>query len=261
MSVDAEKMSFEQLRMIENDIAMLQQDLTMADGDVAAKEVSYRAVRVAIEGSSVIVAPQSGTVSSILKKPGDYVMPGTPVAVITGTQKDTTFVRMRIPNNIKTPKVGEILSVVRTGFPQDVREVKLIGIGSALDETGAVMADALLLEPTDWPIGASVRILAPRGTDTLLIKLSSLWWDADGKPNVWIRSDAGRVYGKQLIVGRTIGFDIEVYEGLERGDHYIVKPTPGIMEDMLLEDVRKAEAQSKSDSAYDEAMRAMGHDR
>lgn len=242
MAVDTEKMSFEQLRMFDSEIAMLRQDLAMAEGDVTAKEASYNTVRAATEDASVIVAPESGMVSSILKKPGEFVEPGMPVAVVTSTKNTANFVRVRLPNNIKTPEIGETLLVVRTGFYEDAREARLIGIGNALDESGSVMADAILLEPTDWPIGASLRILVPESVNTVRVGLSSLWWDAEGKPNVWALSDAGRVYAKRLTLGRTVGTDVEVYSGLVRGDRYIVKPPQGITEDMLLDDVSTAEA-------------------
>ena len=247
MAVDTEKMSFEQLQMIDNDIAMLKQDLAMAEGDVTAKEASYRTVRGATEGGSAIVAVKSGTVSSILKKPGEFVEPGMPVAIITGTNNNELFVRMRLPNNIQMPAIGGVFSVVRTGFPEDVRQAKLIGVGNAIDETGSVSADAVLIEGTDWPVGASLRVLVPESMDTISIKLSSLWWDAGGKPNVWAVSNAGRVYSKQLTVGRTLGAEVEVYDGLASGDRYIVKPVSGIMEDMLLDDIATDAAGQNTD--------------
>jgi multidrug efflux pump subunit AcrA (membrane-fusion protein) len=237
MASETEKMSFEDLRMVDNDIAMLKQDLRMAEGDVASKEVSYRKVEAGTNGGTVIVAERSGTISSILKKPGEFVMPGMPVAVITGTKSGELIVRMRLPSNIKMPDVGEIFSVVRTGFPENVLKAKLVGIGNAIDAEGGVSADAILLEPTDWPVGASLRILSPESTESMLIALSSVWFDAGGAPKVWAVSEAGRVYGKEVIIGRTIGADIEVHDGLMRGDRYIVKPTPGITENMLLENI------------------------
>ncbi|OGZ06763.1 MAG: hypothetical protein A3C93_02445 [Candidatus Lloydbacteria bacterium RIFCSPHIGHO2_02_FULL_54_17] len=237
MAVDTEKMSFEQLRMIDSDIAMLKQNLAMAEGDVVAKEASYRTVEGAIGGGSAIVAPQGGIVSSILKKPGEFVEPGMPVAIVTGAGKNGLIVRMRIPGNVRVPEIGSPLSVVRTGFPQDAREAKLIGVGNALDETGSVVADALLLESTDWPIGASLRVIASSENDTLFAPLSAVWWNAKGEPNVWAISEAGRVYVQALTLGRTVGADIEVYSGLLPGDRYIVKPSQGIVEDMLLDDL------------------------
>lgn len=237
MATETEKMSFEDLRMIDNDIAMLKQELTMAEGDVAAKEVSYRRIANGTNGGAVIVTGRSGTISSILKMPGEFVMPGAPVAVITGTKSGELIVRMRLPSNIKSPVIGEIFSVVRSGFPMDIRKAKLIGIGNALDTEGALMADAILLEPTDWPVGASLRVLPTESSEGMLIALSSVWFDANGAPNVWAVSEAGRVYAQTITIGRTIGADIEVYDGLVTGTSYIVKPTSRITEDMLIEQI------------------------
>ena len=86
--------------------------------------------------------------------------PGMPVATVTSDGDDQVIVRMRMPNNIQKPEVGEILSVIRPGFGTDVKKVRLVGIGSSLDD-GSYMADAVFLEKAKWSIGASVRVLAP----------------------------------------------------------------------------------------------------
>lgn len=260
MAVDTQKMAFEQLKMIDNDIAMLKQDLTMAEGDVTAKEASARTVKNAVSGGAAIVAPKSGTVSVIMKKTGEYVMPGTPVAIVTGGNGNDLIVRFRVPVNVQKPTVGEMLAVVRTGFPDAPRMATLIGVGSALDEGGAIMADAALSNASDWTVGAAVRVLAPSKNDAITIKLSSLWWDAEGQPNVWAVSDAGRVYAKKIVQGKTIGELVEVTDGLLRGERYVEKPIPTISEDMLVDDISSSQKNGAGGSSYEEAMRAMGHD-
>jgi multidrug efflux pump subunit AcrA (membrane-fusion protein) len=113
----------------------------------------------------------------------------------------------------------------------------MIGIGNALDETGSMMADALLLEPVDWPVGVSLRVLLPASSATLDLPLSSVWWDSEGGANVWAVSPAGRVYEQKVALGRTLGEKVEIYSGLVRGDRYIVKPVSGIVPDMLIDDI------------------------
>lgn len=258
MSVDTEKMSFEQLRMIDNDIAMLRQDIAMAEGDVVAKEAAYKTVRGATLGSTEVIAPKSGTISSITKKVGEFVGPGMPVAVVTSSDGADYIVRFRIPSNIRKPEIGEMFHVARPGFSETMLRAKLIGVGNSLDETGSIMADALLLEPTDWPVGVALRVMSTDASDTLLIPVTSLWWDTKGDPNVWAVSDAGRVYAKKVSLGRTLGEKVEVYSGLTRGDRYVAKSILGIDEDMLVDDIQAPE--QKSASSYEEAMRAMGHE-
>jgi multidrug efflux pump subunit AcrA (membrane-fusion protein) len=258
MAVDTKKASFEQLREIDNEIATLKQDLAMAEGDVAAKETAYRSVSAGARGSSAIIAPKSGIVSAIMKQPGEFVGPGNPVALITGGKSDELIVRFRIPSNVRTPLVGNVFRVLRSGFPETIVSAKLIGVGRALDDTGSVMADALLLDPVLWPIGTSVRIIPSYESDTLSIALTSVWWDTNGKPNIWAVSDGGRVYAKKVLLGRTLGETIEVDGGLVRGEHYVVKPIPSITEDMLVDGMNDSGAPQQSESSYEAAMRAMG---
>lgn len=257
MVVDTKKESFEQLREIDNEIATLRQDLAMAEGDVSAKDASYQAVRNGVQGNSAITAPRSGTVSSIMKRVGEFVGPGMPVAVVTSDKSSEYIVRFRIPSNIRMPKTGDEFQVTRSGFPETMLRAKLIGVGNSLDDTGSVMADALLLDPVDWPVGVSVRVLALEDSDSLQIPLSSVWFNAKGDANVWAVSEAGRVYAKKISLGRTLGEKVEVYSGLLRGEKYIVKPTPGITEDMLMSDI-VAPTEQKTESSYEAAMRAMG---
>lgn len=237
MAVDTQKASFEQLRAIDNEIATLKQDLAMAEGEVSAKEAAYHTVSSATWGASAIVTPQSGTVSSIMKNVGEFVGPGVPVAVVTGGSEREYIVRFRMPSTMRTPTIGQEFFVTRSGFPQVMPRARLIGVGNALDETGSVMADALLLEPVDWPVGVSLRVLLPASSDTLELLLSSVWWDAQGGAKVWAVSSAGRVYGQKVSLGRTLGEKVEIYSGLLRGDRYIVQPSSGITEDMLIDDI------------------------
>jgi multidrug efflux pump subunit AcrA (membrane-fusion protein) len=254
-SLHVEKESVEKLAEIDKELAELQKTLAISEGEVSAKESAYASVASSINGGYAIVAQKSGTVSSIMKKPGDFVSPGMPVAVITGGRNEQ-LVRMRLPNNIKKPKVGEILSVIRPGFSKDVRKARLIGVGSSLDENGSYMADAIFTEEVDWPAGASVRVLVPESSEGIIVKSSAVIFSEDGgKPYVWGLTEAGRVFKRSIIIGRIIGENTEVYEGLKNGDRYIVAPTADTREDMLVDDM-KTEAQSES--SYDKAMRAMG---
>ncbi|MEK7498551.1 MAG: HlyD family efflux transporter periplasmic adaptor subunit, partial [Patescibacteria group bacterium] len=174
----------EQKKEIQEKIAENEKMSAMADAEAIAAEKSYATVERSIVGGLAIIAPRSGVISTINKKVGDFVEPGMPVASINTDRASERVVRFQIPSNVRTPKVGEILSVVRPGFSQDVQKVKLTGVGTSLDMTGAYMADASFLAPVDWPVAVSVRVLVPQNGTTPIVKLSSLLWDADGKPYV-----------------------------------------------------------------------------
>lgn len=257
-SVNTQKDSIDKLAEIDATIADLKKTLAVHEGDVVAKEAAYTTVKSSVSNGYSIVAPKSGVVSTILKKPGEFVSPGMPVATVTGSTKSERLVRFRIPNNVRQPTIGDMLSVTRPGFPSEVKSVKLFGIGGALDETGSYMADALFVESTGWPVGASIRVTDLGGRAEVTLKLSSILWNTRGEPYVWAVSEAGRVYAKKLTLGRTLGATIEVYEGLQNGDRYIVNPPPEIREDMLIDDITELKTEQKGAQTYEEMMRAMG---
>lgn len=252
MELDVSEMnkeSFMELRDIEAMISELQKELAMAEGDVSAAQKAYSAISGTVYGGYSITAPRGGVISSIMKKPGDIVGPEMSVATITGKGDGKKIVRIRVPNNIQKPAVGEVISVTRPGFAHDVYEAKIIGIGISLDDTGSYMADAILTTNVDWPTGSSVRVVPKDDTGTLAVKLSSVWWGADGAPYLWMVTKAGRVYSQKIKLGRTLATMVEVLNGLEKGDCYIETPTDEISEDMLISDIEEPEGEKVEGSS------------
>mgnify|MGYP001587717571 CR=1 FL=1 len=223
--------------MISENSAMVEKDKSMAHAEVKAMESSYETVAKEIRGGSYIVSPRAGTISAIYKKVGDLVGPEMSVAVVSGYGRNNLTVRMSIPNNVKRPAPGDILSIVRPGFSKDIYKAKIIGVGTTLNEAGSYMADAKIIDNADWSAGTSIRVLAPKDTDALTIKTSSVWWNQDGLPHVWGVTEAGRIFSKKITIGRTLGVAIEVLEGIKNGDRYVVHPTLDLREDMLMEDI------------------------
>ncbi len=238
-SVNTRRESIDTLAEIDAMIAELEKELAISEGELIAKETAYTSVKGSITLGYSIVAPNSGVVSSIMKKPGEFVGPGMPVATVTAEVNDNKLVRMRIPNNVQKPKIGELLSIVRPGFGTDVQKARFVGVGSSLDNDGSYMADAVFTESTKWSIGASVRVLASVSSSAVLIKHSSVLWGEGDVPTVWAVSEAGRIFAKKITIGRILGASIEVYEGLKNGDRYIINPTQNFREDMLLSDIIK----------------------
>ena len=251
---DIQRESIDTLSEIDAMIVELEKELAMSEGEVKANEIAYATIRGSVGGGYFIVAPKGGVVSSIMKKPGEFVGPGMPVATVTAGGNDNILIRMRIPNNIQKPEIGEILSIVRPGFVTDVQKARLIGVGSSLDDDGSYMADAVFTEKTKWSIGISVRVLAPASTSAVIVKYSSIFWSATGTPAVWAITEADRIFAKDITIGRTLGSLVEVYTGLQKGDRYITNPTADIKENMFLGDLVKTPASDKSDDDGDEGM-------
>lgn len=225
--------------MLSEKASMLEKERSMAHVEADAAEASYKTVAGEINAGVYMYAPRSGSVSAIYKKVGDLVGPEMSVAVIAGHGKSDLVVRMRIPSNIVKPKVGDIVSVVRPGFPKDAHKAKMLGVGISLDGSGSYMADAVLLDRVDWPVEASVRVIASGNSNTPTIPLSSVWWYGEGIPHVWGASEAGRIFPRKVTLGRTLGSSVEIYDGLKNGERYVVRPTKEMQEDMLLQDVTR----------------------
>ena len=111
-----------------------------------------------------------------------------------------------------------------------------------------------------WGGGAFpwVGFTPPVNSNVSVVKLSAVWKSESGVPNVWVVSPAGRIFSKEITVGRTLGASVEVYEGIKKGDRYISSPTPEIRENTLLEDLVKVPEQI--DSATDSSAKSGGHD-
>lgn len=237
-SVNTQRESIDTLAEIDAMIAELEKELAMSEGEVVAKGAAYSSVSGAISGGYSIVAPNSGVISSIMKKPGEFVGPGMPVATVTANGNGNELVRMSLPNNTQKPKIGELLSIVRPGFGTDVKKARLVGVGSSLDD-GSYMADAVFTESTKWPVGASVRVLASTSSSAVIIKYASIVWNEMGVPTVWAVSEADRIFAKEITIGRTLGASVEVYTGLKNGDRYIIAPISEVKENMFLGDLVK----------------------
>ncbi|MFA5830917.1 MAG: HlyD family efflux transporter periplasmic adaptor subunit [Candidatus Paceibacterota bacterium] len=247
-NADIKRMSIDMLAEIDMEIADLQKMLAMSEGELIAKEKAFATISNSVNGGYSIVSPRNGIVSSITKKPGEFVGPGMPVATVTTENANDVLVRMRMPNNIQKPAVGEEIHVSRPGFETDRKTVKIVGIGNSLDEMGSYMADAIFTESVTWPIGASVRVHVPESSSSILVKSGAILWGEGGKPYVWAVSPVNRVYKKTVIIGRIIGENTELYEGLKNGDRYIAVPSADIREDMVVDDINATAGDGGGDS-------------
>lgn len=253
-NADIKRMSIDTSAEIDAEIADLQKMLAMSEGDLIAKEKAFISINASVNGGYSVVSPRDGIVSGIMKKPGEFVGPGMPVATVTTEDKNDVLVRMRIPNNIQKPKMGEEIFVSRPGFETDRKKAKIVGIGNSLDEMGSYMSDAVFMEDIIWPIGASVRSQISQSSSSVLVKSSAVLWGDEGKPYLWEVSPANRAYKKTISIGRIIGENTELYDGLKNGDRYLVTPSSDIREDMVVDDVNAGTGESAKDGMGGMAM-------
>lgn len=219
-----------QVKEIKEQISMLEKDIAMSNGRVEAAQAAYNTVAGSINGNLAIVSPANGIISSVMKKNGDFVEPGMAIASLNTGRKEDRFVRFKIPSNIRLPEPGTELTIARPGFPKDLKKVKLIGIGTALDGNGSYLADANFTDTVDWPVNVSVRVL-PDGnsTSSLFVNLSAFEWNGEGA-SIWKVMEDNTIKKVTVKTGRTLGEKVEVYEGIMSGDRYVAKIVPELKE-------------------------------
>lgn len=226
-----------QKKDIEEQIAMLDKDIAMNAGKVTAAQASYDTVSASINGGLAVVSPIDGIISSVMKKNGDFVEPGMAIASVNNGRKTDRFVRFKIPSNIRQPEPGTELVIARPGFPNEMKRVKLIGVGTALNMGGSYMADAKFVDSVDWPVNVSVRVMRNDQTNssTIFVKASALDW-GDAGASVWIIKANNTITKQAIKTGRTLGENVEVYGGLKLDDKYVGKIVTGLEEGLLVKE-------------------------
>lgn len=227
-------------------IAELDRELALAQAEIRAANAAYEAISNGLGGKTV-VALKSGVISGIYKNVGDQVTPETAIASINSQNKSEKFIRFRIPSNMPIPERGSILTVTRPGYPHETKKVKLLGVGTALHDNGVFVSDAQFIEQVDWPVRISVRVMPPAGLlPSVSIPFAAVWFDSSEQPNVWLVTEEDRIRPQQIKIGRTLGDKIEVIDGLQKDNRYVAKVSDGLVQGMMLSDI-KAEANEGSD--------------
>lgn len=252
-AIMSNKETSEKLKEIDERLIDLDRQLKIVQAEADAARAAYNTIANALTGGTGIVAPRAGIVSIINNKVGDFVGPGTSVASMNSGNVKDRIVRFKIPGNVIPPKAGDVLTVIRPGFPGDVKKIKLAGIGLSLDGVGSFVADADFMESVDWPTHASVRVISSlEDRDQMFASLSALWWDASGKSFVWLVTEENRIRPQEVKTGRAIGDKIEISEGLVQGNKIVLKATSDLKTGMQLSQIQKNDDQKNQEPSATE---------
>lgn len=224
----------ERLDKVEGQLLDIERELDIARSAVKAAETAYEDIEDALGSEVSIVAPRSGEVSSLLKVVGDFVEPGTPVASVSGGTEST--IRFRIPGNVTPPQAGDTLTVVRPGFAKDIKQITITGVGASLSSNGSRLADAAFVEPVDWPARSSVRVIGGTGQGDAppLVSLTAIWFDDQGRSNVWRVGGDNRIEARPVKTGRSLGNKIELLGGVGEGSQIVSVAGPALRSGMKL---------------------------
>lgn len=221
MTEEAKLMYLERKKEIDEKISMLKRELEMARSEVRAAESAYDTF-VGQLASQRIVAQRSGIISGIYKNVGDFVMPKDTIVSLTTGERNDGFVRFRMPSDAASLQAGDEVVVSRPGFPFDTKKAIVTGVGTALSEQGAYVAEAEFDEQPDWPVKSLVRVSRSEATHSLLVPFAAVKWDEEKQAHLIVADKSGAASDRIVKVGRAIGDKIEITEGLMHGERYAV---------------------------------------
>ncbi|MEK9159245.1 MAG: biotin/lipoyl-binding protein [Patescibacteria group bacterium] len=230
IETDFEKQKFE----YDNQLLELLKEKLLYQAEAEAAEVAYQVFASKIGGQE-IVALKSGYVSGIYMNLGDHVTPETAVLAITGDPKAPKFVRFKIPADTKLVSVGEEVDIESPNSQFGKTKAIVTGVSLSLDSNGFFLADADLNIDADLPVHANVRIVPNAQNKLLVVPLSALVLDENGKYSIWLVDKDNILHKKELTIGRTFGDQVEIFGGVALNDQFIVKPATDLVDGSVWE--------------------------
>ena len=135
-------------------------------------------------------------------------------------------VRFTIPPAWKEIRKGDTLAIsFRSDFA--LGTAIITGISPTINEKGGFPAEAVLTKETEFPIGASVRIIPENSKKGVFINHKAIFFEG-ATPNVWLVTENNTLRKQVVKPGRQLGDYVEVLSGLERGFSYLVILDPTI---------------------------------
>jgi RND family efflux transporter MFP subunit len=216
-------------------IAVLERNLAEAEAVVAQAEAGLALAATAL-GKTEIRSPVTGWVSRRYVDVGDLASPGSPLFLITDNaslwvaaevdEEDVALVHKGQKVDVTAealarPVEGTVVEIGTAAFPRGLQQVraKIVRCKVRLPRG----RDTALLRPgMEVDVNGSWRL----ARDALLIPLEALV-EADGGQFAWVVR-GGRVYRRQIEVGRRSYREAQVLSGLAEGDKVVVSGSKGL---------------------------------
>ena len=200
----------------------------------AAREQAIAGVAEAREqlGEATLRAPFDAVVGDLLVEPGDFVQPGQPVLVLSGT--GALEVEVKLPEGLSAGLAAGMPARVRALASGAEVDATIRELGVARD--GRLAPAILEIDPVaaQWLPGLSVQVsLALAAEPALSVPLSAVVDPGTGRTRVYRVRD-GRAVLTPVQVGRPLGARVEVRGDLAAGDQVVVAGHQQLLDGDLL---------------------------
>lgn len=128
---------------------------------------------IAIDQPTVLTSPIDGMVTAINTRPGEKVVPGLPLVVISGTQGKRIVAYARQPMTVR-PQVGDTVQVRRMSFKRELDVATVTVVGTQMEPVDPVllpMANARIPEvglPFSITVPPSLNLIPGETVDVIL---------------------------------------------------------------------------------------------
>ena len=208
--------------------------------DVSAAEIQLEQLKASREDYT-ITAPASGTITSLDLKEGETTTMGMAVATITDL--DGMQVEIKVDEyTVKNVSVGDAVTIYVDALEKDY-EGTLVEVDRTATVEGGVSyfnAKVNFTPDDDVKSGMSVevKVMKVNEPDSITVSQSSLQYNDDNTPYVYMKDENGELVEKEVTLGASDGSYVQVTEGLAEGD-VIYYPQSSIYgyEDMDEEDM------------------------
>jgi RND family efflux transporter MFP subunit len=188
-----------------------------------------------------IKAPVSGQVVSKVKEAGEYVSAGT----VLGHIVDVSRLKVNVMVGEKdayTLQPGQKVKMTTDIYPGTTFEGKITFISSQGDATHNYQVEIEMVNSKDHPLKAGTFIYADfsrQSQQKLMLIPRSALVESLKNPFVYVIEN-GKSVIRKINVGREIGDNIEVLDGLKEGDEVIIAGQVNIKEGSLVKGVGTA---------------------
>ena len=130
---------------------------------LAAIEAEEKKI-IEINQPTILTAPMDGMVTTINTRPGEKVIAGLPLVVISGTQPRRIVAYVRQPVNLR-PKVGDTVQVRRTSFQRNSDVATITVVGTQMELVDPVLLPAANARVPE--VGLPFSLTVPPGLDLI----------------------------------------------------------------------------------------------
>jgi membrane fusion protein (multidrug efflux system) len=227
--VEVARQDYERKQRLFDDGAVTRSVLDQSKNHYLGLDSAYRSAQARIAQlreratKARITSPLTGTVARLEVEPGEFVGPGTPVAVIEDMEEVLVMVEVADREVVRLRPL-QVVEATSDAFPGRIFSGVIERVGSTANPvTRAFEVEARIANPEgELRSGMiiSLRIVLDKRS-TLVVPAEALLETRGGTARVFVVSD-GVAHSLEVNIGRRSDRDVELVSGLQEGDEVIV---------------------------------------